>query len=90
AEAESVLEDEHVDVVILDLILPDRDGRDVLVRMRERLSTATIPVIVLSSMPGAVARAECMAVGADEFMEKPADPDELRAAVLRQTRSAKR
>lgn len=90
AEALSVLETRDVDVVILDLILPDRDGRDVLVQMREQASTSTVPVVVLSSTAGAVARAECMAVGADEFIEKPADPESLRAAVARQIENGRR
>ena len=89
AEADSILASREVDVVVLDLILPDRDGRDVLVQMRERASTATIPVIVLSSTSGAFARAECLAVGADEFIEKPAHPKTLRAAVARQIKSGK-
>ncbi len=88
-EAERILDTHTVDVVILDLILPDRDGRDVLVQMREQAATATVPVIVLSSTAGSVARAECLAVGADEFIEKPADPKELRSAVARQIRNAR-
>lgn len=88
-EARAVLDERDVDVVILDLILPDRDGRDFLVEMRERASTASVPVIVLSSRSGSVARAECMAVGADEFLEKPAEPKHLRAAVTRQIKAGR-
>ena len=83
-EATSIMSARHVDVVILDLILPDRDGRDLLVQMREQAATSIIPVIVLSSTESPVARAECLAVGADEFMVKPADPKSLRSAVTRQ------
>jgi len=82
-EAQSVMASDDIDLVIMDLFLPDRDGRDVLVQMRERAATTTIPVIVLSSIAGEVARAECLAVGADEFMRKPADPRLLRSAVSR-------
>jgi diguanylate cyclase (GGDEF)-like protein len=89
AEAARILDARPIDVVVLDLILPDRDGRDVLVQMREHAATATVPVIVLSSKAGGVARAECLAVGADEFIEKPADPKTLEAAVARQIRNGK-
>lgn len=89
AEASSILASRPVDVVILDLILPDRDGRDVLVGMREQAATSTIPVIVLSSASNPVARAECLAVGADEFIVKPAEPRDLRSAVARQIRSSR-
>jgi len=88
-EALSILASRDVDVVVLDLILPDRDGRDVLVQMREQAITSTIPVIVLSSTSSAVARAECLAVGADDFIEKPADPKTLRSAVTRQIKNGK-
>jgi two-component system, cell cycle response regulator len=90
ADAAAVLADRTVDVVVLDLILPDRDGRDVLVQMRETAATSTVPVVVLSSTSSPVARAECLAVGADEFVEKPADPKTLRAAVSRQIENGRR
>ncbi|MEM7414995.1 MAG: response regulator [Gemmatimonadota bacterium] len=81
-EALDILATRRVDLVILDLILPDRDGRDVLVQIREQASTATIPVVVLSSTESPVAKTECLAVGADEFFSKPADPKLLRAAAV--------
>lgn len=90
AAAEALLASRDIDVVVLDLILPDRDGRDLLVQMREHASTTPIPVIVLSSTSNAVAKAECLAVGADEFLEKPVDPGTLRAAVARQIRSGRK
>ncbi len=83
-KALEILGERDIDLVVLDLILPDRDGRDVLVQMRENAKTSIVPVIVLSSNAGAVARAECMAVGADGFLEKPADPKTLRAVAARQ------
>lgn len=85
-EAERLLAERTIDVVLLDLILPDRDGRDLLVQMRERAPTADIPVIVLSAKESAVAKAECLAVGAAEFLEKPVEPKGLRSAVARHAR----
>lgn len=81
AKAEQVLASHLIDLVILDLILPDRDGRDLLLQLREDPRTAGVPVIVLSARAGAVTRAECLAVGADAFLEKPADPERLRREV---------
>jgi len=66
--ASAMLEEHPVDLVILDLILPDRDGRELLVELREHASTATLPVVVVSSTENPAARAECLAVGADAFM----------------------
>ena len=88
-DAETILAETDIDVVVLDLILPDRDGRDLLVHMREHARTATMPVVVLSAKGGSVARAECLAVGADDFLEKPAEPKALRKAVARLLRHSK-
>jgi DNA-binding response OmpR family regulator len=81
AQAERLLAAHPIDLVILDLILPDRDGRDLLLQLREEPATAGVPVIVLSARAGSLTRAECLAVGASEFLEKPADPKVLRQAV---------
>jgi diguanylate cyclase (GGDEF)-like protein len=86
AAAERILAEQPIDIVLLDLILPDRDGRDLLVQMREDRATADIPVIVLSAKEGAVPKAECLAVGAAEFLEKPVSPKVLRTAVARYAR----
>jgi DNA-binding response OmpR family regulator len=88
-EAEALLAAHAIDAMVLDLILPDRDGRDLLIQLRDDPATASIPVIVLSGEQGEVARAECLAVGASEFLSKPPDPKALRAAVARQV-SARR
>jgi diguanylate cyclase (GGDEF)-like protein len=86
ADAERMLGEHAIDLVLLDLILPDRDGRDLLVQMREDAATAAVPVIVLSAKEGAVPKAECLAVGAREFIEKPVEPAVLRTAVARHAR----
>lgn len=88
-EAAGVLEAVPIDIIVLDLMLPDRDGRDFLSEIRERPGTAAVPVIVVSGMGGSIARAECLALGADAFLAKPADRDELQDIVARLLRPAK-
>ncbi len=80
AEAERALDEYRVALVVLDLVLPDGDGRSFLVQLRDRPDTATVPVIVLSGKIGPGPKAECFALGADTFIEKPVQPDVLRAA----------
>lgn len=71
-----------VDLILLDLFLPDIDGRDVLRRLRSEHINDDAPVIVLSGADSQLARAESLALGADAFMGKPFDQDELRALVI--------
>jgi diguanylate cyclase (GGDEF)-like protein len=81
AEAEALLREHVVSIVLLDLVLPDSDGRNFLLRLRERPGTAALPVIVLTSLRGTQPRTECLALGADGYFEKPFDPATVAAAV---------
>ena len=80
-EALSLLEQQQASLIILDLILPDTDGRNFLMLLRERSSTAGVPVIILSGMGGPQPKTECFALGADAYFEKPLAPEVLKAAV---------
>jgi diguanylate cyclase (GGDEF)-like protein len=81
AQALSLLETRQVSLIVLDLILPDMDGRNLLVKLRERLGTATTPVVVITFRSAEQARIECLALGADGFLEKPVSPEALQIAV---------
>ncbi len=76
-EAGSRLAEGRVDLVILDLILPDADGRSLLSGLRDSPETAAVPVIVLTARVGPDTRQDCYRLGADAFLEKPFDPDKL-------------
>lgn len=80
-QAQEILDREEVSLILLDLILPDTDGRNFLSRLRERFSTATVPVIVLTVKRAFEAKAECFALGADDFIEKPVKAEALGEAV---------
>jgi diguanylate cyclase (GGDEF)-like protein len=80
-EAERVLAEGAVDLVVLDLILPDVDGRTLLAKMRARPETAAIPVIVVSARGGSEIRQDCYDLGADFFTEKPFDAEMLASDV---------
>jgi diguanylate cyclase (GGDEF)-like protein len=81
AEAEAVLAVEPIDLVVLDLILPDMDGRNILTRIRERPETATVPVVVISARGGAEIRQDLYTLGADFYAAKPFDADEVAADI---------
>ncbi len=80
-KALDILQERSVSLIILDLSLPDTDGRNFLVVLRERSATAGVPVIVLSGMGGPGPKTECFALGADAYFEKPIAPEVLKAAV---------
>jgi two-component system KDP operon response regulator KdpE len=67
----------RVDVIILDLGLPDMDGLDVLRHVRE--SGSDIPIIVLSSRTNEPEKVKALDLGADDYVTKPFGIDELLA-----------
>jgi DNA-binding response OmpR family regulator len=83
AEANRLLESRSIDLLLLDLLLPDADGRDFLVALRHRPGTADVPVVVCSSLPALRAEPECLALGAQAYLEKPLQPELTRSTVSR-------
>jgi two-component system response regulator CpxR len=78
------------DLVILDVMLPGIDGLTVLEQLRSRKD---IPVIVLTARVQRHERIQGLNLGADDYLPKPFDPDELMArirAVLRRTEASSR
>ena len=72
---------EKPDLIILDLGLPVGDGFSVLERLKTLMNTALIPVIVLSARDPGEAQDAVLGMGADGFFQKPADNDQLLAAI---------
>lgn len=71
ADALQIARSERPDLILLDLLLPDLTGTEVLSQLRADPATATIPVIILSSTHDAAARLAALAAGADDFLTKP-------------------
>lgn len=68
-----------VDLVLLDIALPVRDGLDVLKQLKDELPR--LPVLMLSTYPERQYAARCFKLGAAGYLNKSADPDELVAAI---------
>ncbi len=88
--ARELLKQEDVSLIILDLILPDTDGRNFLVELKESYTTNSIPVVVLSAKSSPQVKAECYALGADNYFEKPVDPGLLSTHVAATINSARK
>ena len=67
---------EFPDIVVLDLGLPDGDGKEVIRRVRE---WSDVPIIVLSAREREVEKIEALDLGADDFVNKPFGVGELLA-----------
>lgn len=80
-----------VDLVVLDLMLPRLSGDGLLARLRGREATRDLPVIVVSAKDAVWNRVDLLRLGADDYLTKPFDLDELSArieALLRRVRPA--
>lgn len=88
-QVEHVFAEFEPDIVLLDLHMPDPDGLEVLRRLRSaRTSLGFLPVIMLTGDTGKVARNAALILGADDFLTKPLDRNEvvLRVRNLLRTR----
>ncbi len=71
---------EHAfDVVLLDIIMPEMDGYEVLERMKADANLRNIPVIVISAVDEIESAVRCIEMGAEDYLPKPFNPVFLRA-----------
>ena len=70
---------EQVSLVMLDLLMPDVDGIEVLTKLRA--VNQAVPVIVLTAKVGIDSAVEAMRAGANDFLVKPASPERIRVSI---------
>ena len=78
-DADLMLRSEHYDLVVLDLALPGLPGQEVLRRLRARKSA--VPVLVLTADNSLRSRVRELDDGADDYVAKPFDVEELEARI---------
>jgi two-component system, OmpR family, alkaline phosphatase synthesis response regulator PhoP len=78
-EALVVVENQHPDLAFLDVSMPKRDGYDVCRTIKHDLGLADTRVVLLTARGQAADRERGTAAGADLYLTKPFDPDELLA-----------
>ncbi|MFL5754996.1 MAG: response regulator transcription factor [Chloroflexota bacterium] len=83
-EALEVVANHHPDLVFLDVMMPKRNGFEVSRAIKDDPATAGTTVILLTAKGQAIDRDQGTAAGADEYLTKPFDPDDL----LRRARAA--
>lgn len=77
-EADLLLKQNKFSLIMLDLMLPGRSGVELIQSIR---NTSNVPVIVLSAKDGVQHKVQALRMGADDYMTKPFDPDELTARI---------
>jgi CheY-like chemotaxis protein/GGDEF domain-containing protein len=80
-EALNILSSQTVDVILLDILLPDFDGFQITERIREDRRTAHVPIIFISARGGTSDKVRAFKLGGDDYMVKPFDALELGARV---------
>jgi EAL domain-containing protein (putative c-di-GMP-specific phosphodiesterase class I)/CheY-like chemotaxis protein len=81
AEALNTIEASAVDLVLLDHVLPDQSGTAVLIQIRSNPATITLPVILVTGNADPEHRVAGLEAGANDYLAKPVDLDELVARV---------
>lgn len=79
AQVEALQGERGLDLVLLDIAMPGRDGLDVLQNLRKRWPK--LPVLMLSTYPEKQYAVRCIQLGAAGYLNKSADPDDMVAAV---------
>jgi DNA-binding response OmpR family regulator len=80
-QAAEVLQNNGVDLIIMDMLLSGVNGTDLCVELKKNSSTSHIPVIMISAHPNA--KEICLEAGADEFISKPFDMQDILAKIDR-------
>ncbi len=81
AQMRACLAQGGIDVMILDVMLPDGDGLALCAQLRQRPETANLPVIMLTAQGDPHSRVLGLELGADDYVAKPFEPRELVARV---------
>lgn len=74
---------EQPDIVLLDLMMPDTDGFEVVQRLKRNPITQCLPIIVVTALDDVASRRRILASGAEEFIGKPVDRWELSLRISR-------
>jgi DNA-binding response OmpR family regulator len=70
-ECLKLIRDENIDVILLDLMMPDMDGFQVIKALKKDPETSEIPVIMITARDDVDARTEGMRLGVSDFLAKP-------------------
>lgn len=73
--------EQHIDLVLMDVMMPEMDGLTALRKIRERPDVKRLPVIMLTAKAMKDDQEQCLAAGANDYMAKPLDVEKLLSLV---------
>lgn len=80
-EALRMIGDEAFDLVLLDIMMPDMDGYEVLARIKGDKRLQHIPIVMISALNEVQSVVRCLEAGAEDYLAKPFNPTLLRARI---------
>ena len=80
-DALEIVRNERPDLVLLDVVMPGISGVEVCASLKRDLATCLIPVVLISATQERETRLAGLEAGADDFLNKPIDPEELHTRV---------
>ncbi len=75
--AVTMIEDSQPDLVILDVVMPDVDGIEILTSLKQNPDLAHVPVLILTASSDARIKQNALEIGATDFLNKPVDAHDL-------------
>ena len=77
AQCLKLVGEQPIDVILLDLMMPEMDGFQVVRALKNNPATAEIPIIMVTARDDIESRSEGMRVGVSDFLAKPVNKEEL-------------
>lgn len=82
-QALKFLEKKHPDLILLDISMPEMDGKETMLRIRNNTDWSDIPIIFLTADTSSETEAECLMLGADDYISKPFVPIVMKSRISR-------
>lgn len=76
-----ILQEKEIDIVLMDMMMPEMDGYQAIKMIRNTPGISEVPVIAVTAQAMPEDRQKCLDVGAQDYISKPVDVDQLMIAI---------